>query len=264
MVNGVISNLQKIPMPKLVLDGKKEAEKVAKFLEESEKLLGKSLLILQCDGHAEESIYVRLKREMGERLGVLVTVSFAKNKEELREMLADANTDETVDGILVQLPITGASKEETEQILYTINPEKDIDGLNPKSRFIPAVVGAVERVLEIFNVDEEQTIVVVGAMGEVGKRLTLRLQKLGYQVTGLDKGDDLMSLKKYDVVIAATGVAGLIKGEMVDDGFIGIDLGYTNGDFSHDAFEKALMITPVPGGVGPLTIVSLFESLSSI
>ena len=71
-------------------------------------------------------------------------------------------------------------------------------------------------------------------------------------------------LKKYDVVIAATGVAGLIKGEMVDDGFIGIDLGYTNGDFSHDAFEKALMIPPVPGGVGPLTIVSLFESLSSI
>ena len=67
-----------------------------------------------------------------------------------------------------------------------------------------------ERVLEIFNVDEEQTIVVVGAMGEVGKRLTLRLQKLGYQVTGLDKGDDLMSLKKYDVV--ETRVNGSLHG----------------------------------------------------
>jgi methylenetetrahydrofolate dehydrogenase (NADP+)/methenyltetrahydrofolate cyclohydrolase len=251
-------------MPKLVLDGKKEAEKIAKFLEESEKLIGKSLLILQCDGHAEESKYVRLKREMGERLGVLVTVSPAKNIEELTELIADASVDETVDGVLVQLPIIGATKEETEQILYSINPEKDVDGLNPKSRFIPAVVGAVERVLEIFNVDEEQTISVVGSLGQVGKRLVERLKTVGYQVSGLDKGDDLMDLKKFDVVIGSTGVPGVIKGEMVDSGFVGIDLGYPKGDFSPEAFEKALMITPVPGGVGPLTVVSLFENLAEI
>ncbi len=251
-------------MPKLVLDGKKEAEKIAKFLEESEKLMGKSLLILQCDGHAEESTYVRLKREMGERLGVLVTVAMAKNKEDLREMIEEANVDETVDSLLVQLPILGASKEETEQILSSINPAKDIDGLNPKSRFIPAVVGAVERVLEIFNVDEEQPIAVVGALGEVGKKMVPRLKQLDYLVTGLDKGDDLKDLAKYEVIIGSTGAEGLIKGEMVADGFVGIDLGYPKGDFSSDAYEKALMITPVPGGVGPLTIVSLFENLADI
>lgn len=251
-------------MPKLVLDGKNEAEKIAKFLEESEKLLGKSMLILQCDGHAEESTYVRLKREMGERLGVLVSVSFAKNMEELKEMLFDANTDETIDGLLIQLPIIGATKEETEQILYSINPEKDIDGLNPKSRFIPAVVGAVERVMEIFNVDEEQPVAVVGALGEVGKRLVPRLKQLGYLVTGFDKGDDLTKLKEQDVIIGSTGVEGLIEGNMVENGFVGIDLGYPKGDFSPEAFEKALMITPVPGGVGPLTVVSLFENLASI
>lgn len=247
-----------------MLDGKKEAEKIAKFLEESEKLMGKSLLILQCDGHAEESTYVRLKREMGERLGVLVTVSMAKNKEELMEMIEEANDDDTVDSLLVQLPILGASKEETEQILYSINPAKDIDGLNPKSRFIPAVVGAVERVLEIFNVDEEQPVAVVGALGEVGKRLVPRLKQLDYLVTGLDKGDDLSDLAEYEVIIGSTGVEGLIKGEMVTDGFVGIDLGYPKGDFSSEAYEKALMITPVPGGVGPLTIVSLFENLADI
>ena len=251
-------------MPKLVLDGKNEAEKIAKFLEESEKLLGKSLLILQCDGHAEESTYVRLKREMGERLGVLVSVSFAKNKEELKEMLFDANTDETIDGVLIQLPIIGATKEETEQILYSINPEKDIDGLNPNSRFIPAAVGAVERVMEIFIVDEEQPVAVVGSLGEVGKRLAVRLQQLGYLVTGFDKGDDLSKLKEQDVIIGSTGVEGLIKADMVANGFVGIDLGYPKGDFSPEAFEKALMITPVPGGVGPLTVVSLFENLASI
>lgn len=249
-------------MPKLVLDGKREAEKTALFLEESEKLYGKSLLILQCDGHSEESTYVRLKRVMGERLGVLVTVSITKNVDELKEILEEANTDDTVDGILVQLPILGATKEESEHILCSVNIEKDIDGLNPKSRFIPAVVGAVERVLEIFNVDEEQPVAVVGALGEVGKRLVPRLERLGYQVTGLDKGDDLISLKHYEVIISMTGVEGLIDVETVGNGFVGIDLGYPKGDFSKEAFEKALMITPVPGGVGPLTVVSLFENLA--
>lgn len=249
---------------KIILNGKREAEKVALFLEESEKLLGKSLLIVQCDGHTEESTYVRLKREMGERLGVIVNVFFAKSKEELSGMIIDANTDDTVDGILVQLPIFGATREETEQILCTINLEKDIDGLNPKSRFIPAAVRAVERVMNIFNVDEEQAIAVVGALGWVGKRLVERLKKLGFSVTGFDKGDDLTQLKKFDVVIGSTGFVGLIEGEMVEKGFVGIDMGYPRGDFSPSAAEKALLITPVPGGVGPLTIVSMYESLAEI
>jgi len=251
-------------MPKLILDGKKEAEKIAGFLEDSERLMGKSLLILQCDGHAIESTYVRLKREMGERLGVLVTVEFAKNKEELLEMICEANSDETIDGILVQLPIIGATKWDTEQILCSINPEKDIDGLNPKSRFVPAVVGAIERVMEIFKVNEEQSVAVVGALGEVGKRLVLRFQTLGYDVKGFDKGDDLNTINMYKIVVGATGEEGLIKKEFVGNDFIGIDLGYPKGDFSKEAFEKAQMITPVPGGVGPLTVVSLFENLAVI
>lgn len=237
---------------------------MAVFLEESEKLLGKSLLILQCDGHTEESTYIHLKRKMGERLGVMVTVLFAKNKVELEEMVRDANADETVDGILVQLPIIGATKEETEQILCAINPEKDVDGLNPKSRFIPAAVRAVERVMETFNVDQEQTIAVVGALGWVGKRLVERLEKLGYQVTGFDKEDDLRGLSRFDMVVGSAGFEGLIKGEMVKSGFVGIDLGYPKGDFAKEAIEKASMITPVPGGVGPLTIVCLYESLAEI
>lgn len=246
----------------MIFDGKNEAEKTAVFLEESEKVLGKSLLILQCDGHAEESTYVRLKREMGERLGAIVMVHFTFDMVHLREEIREANEDETIDGVLVQLPIIGASREETEQILCSINPTKDIDGLNPNSRFISAAVRAVERVMEIFNVDEEQSVAVVGSLGAVGKRLVDRLIQLGYKVTGFDKGDDLYELTKFDVVISATGVEGLIKGEMVQNGFVGIDLGYPKGEFTADAFEKALMITPVPGGVGPMTIVALFESLA--
>ena len=86
-------------------NGKKEAEKIATFLEESEKLLGKSLVIFQCDGKTEMSQYVKLKTEMGERLGVLVHVVFAHDVADLKSMLIEMNDDVTVDGILIQLPI---------------------------------------------------------------------------------------------------------------------------------------------------------------
>lgn len=245
------------------LDGKKEAEKIAQFFEESEKLLGKSLVILQCDGHTEESTYVRLKREMGERLGVMVSVLFAKNKGELAEMVKHTNNDETVDGILIQLPVVGADKEETDQILSTISVAKDVDGLNPKSSFIPAVVRAVERTMEIFKISKSQKIAVVGYLGGVGGRLVKRLENLGFdKVGGFDKEDNLTDLKKYDVVISSTGAGGIIKKEMVKKGFVGIDLGYPTGDFDKDVFDLASMVTPVPGGVGPLTVVCLFENLA--
>ena len=145
-------------MAKVVYDGKKEAERMASFLEESERVLGKSLVILQCDGRSEESTYVRLKREMGERLGAMVSVQFSPSKDGLKEMLAEANADETVDGILVQLPVIGASREDLDQILSSIYPSKDVDGLNPKSRFIPAAIRAVERLIDIFKITEDDQV----------------------------------------------------------------------------------------------------------
>lgn len=253
-----------LSMAKVVFDGNKEAERRAAFLEESERVLGKSLLILQADGGKTESSYVRLKREMGERLGVMVSVVYATDKEELREMLTAANEDETVDGILVQLPILGADKTELEQILSSINPDKDVDGLNPKSRFIPAVVRAVERLIGIFKITEDDKIAVVGNQGTVGVRLMERLKSLGLSPVGFDKGSDLGKLTEFDCVISATGVTDLIRPEMVAEGFVGIDLGYPKADFSVEAVAKASLITPVPGGVGPMTIVALYENLAEV
>lgn len=251
-------------MAKVIFDGIKEAERAATFLEESERVLGKSLVIFQCDGRTDESAYVRLKHEMGERLGVVVSVIFAKDKDELAEMIEAANEDETMDGILVQLPVLGADKTEVEQILSTINVEKDVDGLNPKSRFIPAVIRAVERIIEIFKITEDDEIAVVGAKGSVGVRLMGRLRSLGLRAQGFDKGDDLSALKDFEVIISATGVTSLISEEMVPEGFTGIDLGYPKGDFSPDAVAKATLISPVPGGIGPMTIVALYENLGDV
>ncbi len=247
---------------KVIFDGKKQAEREALFLEENERVLGKSLVILQCDGRTDESAYVRLKKEMGERLGVMVSVDFRSQTSDLREGIREANEDETVDGILVQLPVLGADKDELEQILSSINPEKDVDGLNPKSRFIPAVVRAVERLVEIFKITEDDRIAVVGNKGAVGVRLMERLKVLGRSPKGFDHGDNLKKLKDFEVVISATGVSGVITENMVSEGFTGIDLGYPKGDFSPKAVAKATLITPVPGGVGPMTIVALYENLA--
>ena len=247
---------------RIVIDGRTEAGLIEESLRSSGKLLGKGLVILQCDGQTSESVYVRLKREMAKRLGVEVSVLFAWEREKVLEEIWRANEDDKVRGILVQLPIKGANSEEVDQILSTIEPGKDIDGLNPKSSFVPAVVMAVETVMEKINLSRDLAVAVVGSQGMVGKRLYGRLLELGFVVSGFEKGDDLGRLREFKVIISCTGEEGVIKPEMVRDGFVGIDLGYSRPEISSEAGEKASVITPVPGGIGPLTIVSLFVNLA--
>ena len=254
--------MQEVSTKQIVFNGRDEAKNIEDSLIRTGQCKGKGLLILQCDGETTESTYVKLKREMGERTGVNVRVIFPANLDKVVTEILKGNNDDSVDGILVQLPIKGIGREETDQILSTINPEKDIDGLNPKSSFVPAVVTAVETVLEKINLERDKSLAVVGYAGQTGSRLYDRLLEIGYVVSGFDMGDDLNGLVDFDVVISCTGKEGLIKSGMVKQGFIGIDLGYPKADFSSEAIEKASFITPVPGGVGPLTIVSLFENLA--
>ncbi len=247
----------------MVFDGKKFAAELEKELVESGKLAGKSLLVLQCDGTNKESAYVRLKRETGERLGVKVKTQELENSKQLKEKIKSKEID-GCDGVLVQLPILGATKEETEGILNLIPIEKDVDGLNSASLFQPAVVRAVEKVMDSIKVTPLNSLAVVGARGMVGKRLVTRLTKLGFTKIGIfDIGDDLNKLEDYWVVISATGSAGLIKASLLREGVVAIDLGYPQGDFRFDEVKKkASFITPVPGGVGPMTVECLYENLA--
>lgn len=246
----------------MIFDGRVEAAKIEEKLVASGRLVDKSLLILQCDGNEKESIYVRLKREMGEKLGVRVKTQKIENSKQLRKELKSKEIDE-FDGVLVQLPILGAGREETEEILTAIPAEKDVDGLNRFSSFQPAAILAVLRILKIAGVEEGRRIGVVGAEGLVGRRLMRDLGGAGYSCLGFDLGDDLAGLLVCDTIVSATGVAGLIKPEMVRDGVVAIDLGYPKGEFDPKVAEKASLFTPVPGGVGPLTVICLFENLTS-
>ena len=227
----------------MIFDGKGFAGKIEERLRKSGKLAGKSLLIVG----DEDNIYVRLKKKMGERLGVKVVV-----RSDLKEM-------GKFDGVLVQLPVAD------ESILEKIPVEKDVDGLNLVSRFWPAAVVAVEKVLEFAGLlGKSLRVGVVGSEGMVGKRLCQRLEELGLEVAGFDKGDLLEGLVDCDVVVSATGQVALIKVDMVKKGVVAIDLGFPKGDFDTQVADKASLLTPVPGGVGPVTVVSLFENLARV
>lgn len=247
----------------MIFDGKKVAEEIKAGLMASGKLNGKSLLIVQADGGSVESTYVRLKRQMGEALGVIVRVCFCRSLAEVKKII-EAEISE--DGVLIQLPIAGASPEETQKVLDLIPAGKDVDGLAQFSRFVPAVVKAVDRVLVYAWMEANirfSRAGVVGALGMMGRRLCRFLEERALEVERFDIGSDLSDLVKYDVVVGATGRAGLIGGSMIKNGVVAIDLGYPRGDFVADEVRsKAGLFTPVPGGVGPVTVVSLFENLA--
>lgn len=188
--------------------------------------------------------YVEKKVEAGKRLGVEIVMN---------------KIDGDEDGIVVQLPHPRA-----KELIANIPPEKDVDGLREDSPFVPAVVRAVVEILGYSSKGLTlqgltlQRVAVVGAKGFVGRRLMRVLPN----AMGMDK-DDFSSekLKTADIIISTTGQKEIIDGSMVKDGFVAIDVGYPDPEFTPDALAKASFYTPVPGGVGPVTVAMLFKNL---
>lgn len=250
-------------------DGKKFAAEIERKLVGS---TGRLVILLTADNESGK-IYSKKKQELGERIGVKVDV-IETEVGEIAELLRGYGADESVDGLMVQLPI-GLSKEETQKILDLIPVGKDVDGLTSENLkmiatgeqwFLPATVKAVGKIVDEAiretGLDiERMKVAVVGSEGVVGRPLVWQLKRFGFEVGEFDLGSDFSQLKSFDVIISAVGKEGLIKPEMVKDGVVAIDVGFPKGDFSPDVEEKAAFFTPVPGGVGPVTVVCLFENL---
>jgi methylenetetrahydrofolate dehydrogenase (NADP+)/methenyltetrahydrofolate cyclohydrolase len=177
---------------------------------------------------------------------------------------------------MVQLPLPKEFLQgrDEKELLKFIDSQKDVDGLNyahKPSTFVPAAVKAVISVLEDENISvENKKVVVVGASDLVGKPVSEELKKMGAEVTVIDSKTEDVKEKtlEADILISATGVPGLITGEMVKVGVIVIDVGAEKvdgkvvGDVDFESVEpKASRITPVPGGVGPMTVISLMENV---
>lgn len=247
----------------MVFDGKEFAAKIEEELRQRVLLMGKKpRLVIVWDGVSEASrVYVTKKKEMGKRIGVEVEL---EKISDFRFEILEKNAD----GVMVQLPMVGVD-------LRQIPLEKDVDCVNPENlaaiergeeTFLPATVVAVEKIMGQALIETETDldtvkIAVVGSGGMVGKPLVARLKRFGYEVGEFDLGSDLDKLKEFNLIISAVGKPGLIEAEYVSEGSILIDVGFPKGDFGEGALRKALWYTPVPGGVGPVTVVSLMENV---
>lgn len=212
--------------------------------------------------------YVRLKRAYGE--DILVDVAIERvEQEQLREAIQQAAADQSVHGIVVQLPLSNPAQ--TDEILATIPAEKDVDGLRGDRPYIPATAMAIDWLLAGYNVTlKGKKIAIVGRGRLVGAPLELLWSKAGLDVTSYDDTTiDLKSeLKNAEIIVTATGVPGLISTEMIRPGGVIVDAGTASengiivGDVAPLVRERNdVTITPIRGGVGPLTIAALFDNV---
>ena len=266
-------------MTPIIFDGRE-------FARQKEKLLKGKVSQLKRQGmtpklgsilvgdNPSSKLYTSLKKKAAERIGAVLEIKefpVSVSVDQLNQLIRKLNKDESVHGIMLQLPLPPPISNHQSQIINSISPEKDVDGLREDSQFRPATVKAI---LEIIDYalkfvrrplrEAPLKVTVVGSSGMVGTRLVKELRILNYEVGEADiETKDLKSkTQDADVLISATGVPDLIKSDMVKIGAIVIDVGSPEGDVDFPKVcKKAAFITPVPGGVGPVTISCLLGNL---
>jgi methylenetetrahydrofolate dehydrogenase (NADP+)/methenyltetrahydrofolate cyclohydrolase len=269
-----------------IMDGKALSQKIRESLKEEAAELKKELgrppgLVVFLVGDNEASkIYVRNKAKASEEVGInSVTKHLPKetSEEELLKMIDECNRDENVDGILVQLPLPEHINE--TRVIEAIDPSKDVDGFHPynmglllegRARLIACTPLGIMKLLEHYNVEiKGKNCVVVGRSNIVGKPAAILLMHSHGTVTIChSRTKDLPEkIAQADILVAAIGKPHYIKGEWIKEGSVVIDVGITRtpdglkGDVEFErAKERASLITPVPGGVGPMTIAMLLSN----
>lgn len=216
-------------------------------------------------------LYVSLKKKKAEAIGAEMDTYFLKEKENIETILAlidSLNSDASVYGVMVQLPLpANFSKKDKEKIIGSIKKEKDVDGLREDSLFLhptsKAVMDVIDESKKTTDHRSSPVVCVVGSTGMVGKPLVKELKKEGYKVNGCNHNTKNLKEKtlKADILISATGIPNLVTCDMVKKGATIIDVGSPKGDFDPEVSKVAGFMTPVPGGIGPITIASLLENL---
>lgn len=269
-----------------LLEGKPLAEKIKEGIKQDALSLKKKLVLasIQVGENAGASAYVKSQQKVAESLGIeyrLDKLGQETPEQSLIEFIQKLNSDKSVNGIIIQMPLP--PQIDYKKLSQFILPEKDIEGMHPanigkivfgKAKILPCTPAAVMELLNSIGVDlYGKEVVVVGHSEIVGKPLALLLLDKFATVTvchiGTSKAEKLEEhVRKAEVLIVAVGKAGLIKGEWIKEGAIVIDVGINRvadkiiGDVEFESAEKrASYITPVPGGVGPLTVTMLMRNL---
>ncbi|HEY3325598.1 MAG TPA: bifunctional methylenetetrahydrofolate dehydrogenase/methenyltetrahydrofolate cyclohydrolase FolD [Novimethylophilus sp.] len=239
------------------------------------------LAVILVGGDPASMIYVRKKRETCEQLGMRSLAHNLPESTSLEELLAlidTLNADSGVDGILVQLPLP--AHIDTTCVIERIDPAKDVDGFHPYNIgrlaqrnpvLRPCTPKGVMTMLESMQLDlRGKNAVIVGASNIVGRPMALELLLAGCTVTVCHRFTrDLPAIVGgAEILVAAAGKAGLVKGEWIREGAVVVDVGINRqadgklcGDVEFEtAKERAAWITPVPGGVGPMTVATLMQN----
>jgi methylenetetrahydrofolate dehydrogenase (NADP+)/methenyltetrahydrofolate cyclohydrolase len=252
----------------MILSGKKLAIATKERQKRAVADLGRAprLVIVRDSDEAVIAKYVGLKRAYGAEIGVEV-VDRLVGSEELSGVIRDVAADAGVDGVIIQLPLEDASR--TDEMIGLMNPEQDVDGLTGRGEFASATAAAIDLLLNGTGVElAGKKIAVVGYGRLVGAPLAAMWRARGLEVEVFRSGADLGQLRQYDGVVTAVGKPGLIESRMIKPGAVVVDAGTaTDGGTIHGDVEDALRqrediaITPVYGGVGPLTVCGLFENV---
>ncbi len=280
-----------------LLDGKKIASdikieitaEVNKMKSRGEKVPHLAAVIVGNDGAS--LTYVGSKVKACELVGfesTLVNMPNTTSEAELLRKIKELNQDDNIDGFIVQLPLP--DQIDAQKILMAIDPSKDVDGFHPENfgkmaldmtTFIPATPFGILELLERYNVETKgKHTVVIGRSHIVGRPISILMGRKGYPgnstvtLTHSYTKDIVHITKQADIIISALGVPNYIKADMVKEGVVVIDVGITRvedksaekgyritGDVDFEnVSKKASFITPVPGGVGPMTIAMLLKN----
>lgn len=245
---------------------KERQAKAVRGLRQAHDVQPKLAIIVTVDNPIIE-IYMRLKKNYGADILVDVDIHRAKQSEVL-DLISSLNNDDSVHGIIVQLPL--ADPAQTEDILKAVLPAKDVDALGGEALFDPATPTAILWLLAGYGVDlPRKKVVLVGKGKLVGKPLLGMLEASKVQVSAVDESDDVAeAVADAGVIVTATGNPRLLTAEMIPQGCVVVDAGVavergkSVGDLADDVYERDdLTITPKKGGVGPLTVCALFENV---
>ena len=269
------------------IDGKGIAQKTLAYIEKEHKLLkdkygrAAGLAVIMAGDNPASEIYVKNKIKACETAGIYSrTIKLDENvtEKDLIEEIEKLNKDDKIDGILVQLPLPAHIDE--LKIINAISPEKDVDGfhsvnlgkmiIGDKTGFLPCTPYGIMQLLDEYGIDPAgKDTVIIGRSNIVGKPAAILFieKSATVQVCNTKTKNIKKKIRNADIVIAAVGVPNFIKGEDIKEGAVVIDVGINRvngklcGDVDYEEVsEKAGYITPVPGGVGPMTIASLIKN----
>lgn len=270
-----------------IIDGKKVSaetrerltKEIAAYKEEYGRTPG--LAVILVGENPASQVYVRNKHKACTEMGMyseVITLSADTEENELLARIEALNNDDAIDGILCQLPLPSHISE--EKVIRAISPAKDVDAFHPENvgkiltghyTFLPCTPAGVLALLDAYNVEiSGKNCVVVGRSNIVGKpQALLLLERNGTVTVCHSRTKDLAAhTKNADILVAAVGRANFITGDMIKEGATVIDVGINRlpdgklcGDCDFESVkEKAAYLTPVPGGVGPMTITMLMQN----